>query len=142
MNDEHNPRGQGTAAELAGESSMGTPANRRSALTNDYVAPQTILEDVLSGVWVGILGIEKIGVHDDFFELGGDSILATQILSRLRTMFRMDLPAIALFDAPTVEKLAEFMVAHEARAGLTEKTAALLKRIQGMSEEEVARSLQ
>ena len=121
---------------------MGTPANRRPALTNDYVAPQTILEDVLSGVWVGILGIEKIGVQDDFFELGGDSILATQILSRLRTMFRMDLPAIALFDAPTVEKLAEFMVAHELRAGLTEKTAALLKRIQGMSEEEVARSLQ
>jgi acyl carrier protein len=138
MNDEHNLQGQGTAAKLADDLTMGTPADGRP----HYVAQQTTLQEVLIGVWIEVLGVEKIGIQDDFFELGGDSILATRILSRLRTMFRMDLPATALFDAPTIEKLAEFMVAHEGRAGLTEKTAALLKKIQGMSEEEVARSLQ
>src|SRR5271155_3004157 len=114
---------------------------RRPELPNAYVAPQTTLQAVLSTVWTGILGTEEIGIEDDFFELGGDSVLATQIVSRLREMFRMDLPLIVLFDAPTIEKLAQFMIANEARPGLTEKTAGVLKRIEGMTEEEVARSL-
>jgi hypothetical protein len=53
----------------------------------------------------------------------------------------MDLPAILLFDTPTVEKLARYMIENEAQPGLTERTATLLKRIEGMTEEEVARSL-
>ena len=101
--------------------------------------PLTNLQDVLATVWAGSLGIEKVGIHDDFFELGGASVVATHIVSRLREMFQMDLPAVLLFDAPTIEKLARYMIEHEARPGLTEKTATLLKRIDGMSEEEVTR---
>ena len=104
-------------------------------------APQTTLQQVLSKVWAESLGIEKVGIEDDFFELGGASVVATQIVSRLRQMFQMDLPAILLFDTPTIEKLAGYMIEHEAQPGLTEKTATVLKRIEGMSEEEVARSL-
>jgi acyl carrier protein len=119
-----------------------SPAVRgRPELPNACVAPQTTLQEVLRTVWAGILGMEKIGIEDDFFELGGDSILATQIISRLRQMFRMDLPPIILFDASSIEKLADYMIAHETRPGLTEKTAVVLQRIEGMSEEEVARSL-
>jgi acyl carrier protein len=108
---------------------------------NAQVAPLTSLQEVLSAVWAGSLGVEKVGVHDDFFELGGASVVATQIVSRLREMFQMDLPAILLFETPTIEKLARYMIEHEARPGLTEKTATLLRRIEGMTEEEVARSL-
>jgi surfactin family lipopeptide synthetase C len=104
-------------------------------------APRTTLQEVLSKVWAESLGIEKVGIEDDFFELGGASVVATQIVSRLRQMFQMDLPAILLFDTPTIEKLAGYMIEHEAQPGLTEKTATLLKRIEGMTEEEVARSL-
>jgi acyl carrier protein len=104
-------------------------------------APQTALQEVLSTLWASSLGIEKVAIEDDFFELGGASVVATQIVSRLRQMFQMDLPAILLFETPTIEKLARYMIEHEARPGLTEKTAALLKRIDGMTEEEVARSL-
>src|SRR5271167_1621997 len=123
------------------ESATSSVVRGRPELPNAWVAPQTTLQEVLLTVWAGILGIEKIGIEDDFFELGGDSILATQIISRLRQMFRMDLPPIILFDAPSIEKLAECMIAHEARPGLAEKTAGVLKRIEGMSEEEVARRL-
>jgi acyl carrier protein len=108
---------------------------------NAQGAPRTTLEEVLSTLWAGSLGVEKVGIEDDFFELGGASVVATQIVSRLREMFQMDLPAILLFETPTIEKLASYMVEHEARPGLTEKTATLLKRIEGMTEEEVARSL-
>jgi acyl carrier protein len=104
-------------------------------------AGQTNLHEVLATVWTGALGIEKVGLQDDFFELGGASVVATQVVSRLREMFQMELPAIILFEAPTIEKLARYMVEHETRPGLTEKTATLLKRIEGMSEEEVARNL-
>ena len=103
--------------------------------------PQTALQEVLSSVWASSLGIEKVGIEDDFFELGGASVVATQIVSRLRRMFQMDLPAVLLFDAPTIEKLARYMIEHETQPGLTEKTATRLKRIEGMTEEEVARSL-
>src|ERR1700722_8231137 len=104
-------------------------------------APKTTLQEVLSKVWAESLGIENVGIVDDFFELGGASVVATQIISRLRQMFQMDLPAILLFDTPTIEKLARYMIEHEAQPGLTEKTATLLKQIEGMTEEEVARSL-
>jgi acyl carrier protein len=102
---------------------------------------QTALQEVLSTLWASSLGIEKVGIEDNFFELGGASVVATQIVSRLRQMFQMDLPAVLLFDTPTIEKLSRYMIEHEAQPGLTEKTATLLKRIEGMTEEEVARSL-
>ena len=112
-----------------------------SGLPDAQGTPQTTLQEVLSKVWAESLGIEKVGIEDDFFELGGASVVATQIVSRLRQMFQMDLPAILLFDTPTIEKLARYMIEHEAQPGLTEKTATILKQIEGMTEEEVARSL-
>jgi acyl carrier protein len=110
-------------------------------LHDTQVASQTTLHEVLSTLWAESLGIENVGIEDDFFELGGASVVATQIVSRLRGMFQMDLPAILLFEAPTIEKFARYMIEHEARPGLTERTATLLKQIEGMTEEEVARSL-
>jgi acyl carrier protein len=138
-NDQHNDRNAG--ADLGSESAAGSTVRQRPELPNAYVAPQTNLQEVVLNVWTGILGTEKIGIEDDFFELGGDSVLATQIISQLRDMFRMDLPPIVMFEAPTIEKLANYMIANEARPGLAEKTAGVLKRIEGMTEEEVTRSL-
>ena len=70
---------------------------------------QTALQNVLSTLWASSLGIERVGIEDDFFELGGASVVATQIVSRLRQMFQMDLPAILLFETPTIEKLAQYI---------------------------------
>lgn len=119
----------------------GTETSADPSITDLQDTPQTTLQEVLSTVWASSLGIEKVGIEDNFFELGGASVVATQIVSRLRQMFQMDLPAVLLFDTPTIETLARYMIEHEAQPGLTEKTATLLKRIDGMTEEEVARSL-
>jgi acyl carrier protein len=129
------------ATDLAGDSVAGSAICSCPDTANASAAPPTTLQAVLLNVWAGVLGTEKIGIADDFFELGGDSVLATQVVSRLRDLFRMDLPPIVLFDAPTIEQLANYMIANEARPGLAEKTAAVLKRIEGMTEEEVTRSL-
>ena len=61
----------------------------------------------LAAIWQAVFGIEQIGVHDNFYELGGDSLLATQAVFRLREAFELDLPLRSLFETPTVAGLAE-----------------------------------
>ncbi|MEU7876564.1 condensation domain-containing protein, partial [Dactylosporangium sp. NPDC049140] len=69
------------------------------------MAPRNAVEEVLAGVWGELLGVERVGVHDDFFALGGHSLLATQVASRVRNLFGVEVPVAAVFDAPTVGRL-------------------------------------
>ena len=71
-----------------------------------YVAPRTPTEHTIAGIWAGLLGRERVGVYDDFFELGGHSLLAMQAVSRIRSILRVELSVGAIFDAPTVARLA------------------------------------
>ncbi|HBZ82358.1 non-ribosomal peptide synthase/polyketide synthase [Brevibacillus parabrevis] len=71
------------------------------ATRQEYVAPRTPTEEMVANIWAQLLSVEKIGVHDDFFERGGHSLLATQAISRLRQAFGVELPLRMLFDHPT-----------------------------------------
>ena len=83
-----------------------TSAFPRPKLGTAYVAPQDEIEETLAQTWQTVLGIEKIGIHDDFFELGGHSLLATQLVTRIRDAYQVQLPLRRLFDTPTVAGLA------------------------------------
>ncbi|HET7287805.1 MAG TPA: amino acid adenylation domain-containing protein, partial [Pyrinomonadaceae bacterium] len=72
----------------------------------EYVAPSTDNEKVLAEIWTEVLGVEQIGIHDNFFRLGGHSLRATQILSRVRAVLNVDVPLRSLFESPTVAGLA------------------------------------
>jgi amino acid adenylation domain-containing protein len=71
-----------------------------------YVAPQSLTEELLAQIWTTVLDRTRIGINDDFFALGGHSLLATQVASRIRNIFRVDVPLRRVFEAPTVAKLA------------------------------------
>ncbi|HSK77096.1 MAG TPA: amino acid adenylation domain-containing protein [Thermoanaerobaculia bacterium] len=75
-------------------------------------------EELLAGLWGDLLGVSRVGAHDDFFTLGGHSLLATQAISRVRRLFGVDLPVSALFEAPTPAALAGRIEAARGAGGL------------------------
>src|SRR4028119_1097527 len=75
--------------------------------TDTFVGPRTPGEDILAGIWSQLLNLKKVGIHDNFFDLGGHSLLITQLLAKVRESFQVELPLRVLFEAPTVAGLAE-----------------------------------
>ncbi len=71
-----------------------------------YVAPRTPTEQLIAGIWAEVFGVDRIGIHDDFFALGGHSLLASRVVARLRRSLEVDVPLSALFEQPTVAELA------------------------------------
>jgi acyl-coenzyme A synthetase/AMP-(fatty) acid ligase/acyl carrier protein len=118
------------------------PGRTRPALEAEFVAPCTPLEETLAGIWGDLVALDAVGIHDNFFDLGGDSLLATQLLSRTRETFQVEVPLRAFFDAPTVAGLAETLVRYEPAPGRTAAVARLCQQIDAMSEEEIDGMLQ
>jgi amino acid adenylation domain-containing protein len=81
------------------------PGRARPDLASDYAAPSAGVEQTLVAIWEEILGVAPVGVDDDFFELGGDSLLAVRIVVRAREALGRDLPLQSLFESPTVKGL-------------------------------------
>ncbi len=74
-----------------------------------YLAPRNELEQTIADIWAKFLGIEPVGIDDDFFELGGDSLIAVSLFIKLRETFQISLPPESLLQAPTVAQLAELI---------------------------------
>ncbi len=83
------------------------PDMSRPDVETALILPRTPAEEVMANIWAGVLGLEQVGVADNFFDLGGHSMLATQVVSRIRERFHVDLPLRALFQHPTVAGLVE-----------------------------------
>ncbi|HEU4322645.1 MAG TPA: beta-ketoacyl synthase N-terminal-like domain-containing protein [Roseiflexaceae bacterium] len=85
------------------------PRHPRPRLQTSYVAPAGPQEQQIAEVWQRVLGFEQIGVHDNFFDLGGDSLIALRLVGQLKAALGVDLPVVRLYQALTVRALAELL---------------------------------
>ncbi|MGB7293144.1 MAG: amino acid adenylation domain-containing protein, partial [Thermodesulfobacteriota bacterium] len=83
-----------------------SPLISKIEIKTDFVSPRNTTEKILVDIWSQVLGVDKIGVHDNFFDLGGHSLRATQIISRVREAFNVELPLRGLIEEPTISNMA------------------------------------
>jgi amino acid adenylation domain-containing protein len=123
------------------------PKPEGGVASSDVVAPRTKLEAEICGIFQDLMQWERVSIHDNFFDLGGHSLSATRVASRLSTMVGQSLPARLLFEAPTVAHLAEATERHlaiadrasMAPAAVTQSlgTEQLLASVEALSEDEI-----
>jgi acyl-coenzyme A synthetase/AMP-(fatty) acid ligase/acyl carrier protein len=87
--------------------SLPAPGTDRPDLAEDFVAPRSELERTLAGVWQEVLELERVGVRDNFFDLGGDSLSLLRAHGQLQKVLGREIPLVELFEFPTVSALAE-----------------------------------
>jgi amino acid adenylation domain-containing protein len=86
--------------------SLPAPDGSRPRLERAYVAPQTPVQETLASVWREVLGIDRVGIDDDFFNLGGHSMLAVRMVARVRDTLGLELSLAQVFEHPTIRELA------------------------------------
>jgi amino acid adenylation domain-containing protein len=108
----------------------------------EFVAPRTSVEAELARVWAELLRVEEVGVYDNFFELGGHSLLLTQLASRIRNLFRTEITLRLLFNAPTIEKMADAILTVQLARADAGKIEELMGRLKQLSADKVKASLE
>jgi amino acid adenylation domain-containing protein len=93
------------------------PDRALSLLARTYVAPRSPVEAEVADIWAELLGVERVGMYDSFFDLGGHSLLGIRALSRVTDAFQVEIPFRAIFETPTVADLAALIAEIKARGG-------------------------
>ena len=111
------------------------PHGSRTDLEVALTAPRSDIERLLAEIWAEVLAIDPVGIHDDFFELGGDSLAASRVLSRVLQKFRLNLPIQALFDAPTVARMANVVRQNQTQYADAAASAQMLRLVETATDE-------
>ncbi len=117
------------------------PSRMRPELDARFVAPRTPVEATLCAIWGEVLGLDEVGVHDPFLELGGNSLAASRVITRIIETFGTDLPLGTLFEAPTVAELAAAIVESLEQGPEREEMDRILAELERLSDEEAERLL-
>ena len=117
------------------------PDRNSTDLAEDYVGPRNAVEDIIAAAWSEILRVKPIGVYDNFFDLGGHSLKATQVISRLRKAFQSEIPLRLIFESPTIAELAAVIDSKTTEELTSNKLNRVLKEVEAMPEEQAQRLL-
>jgi thioesterase domain-containing protein/acyl carrier protein len=83
----------------------------RPQLDSEYIEPEGAIETTLAGFWAELLGVDRIGAEDSFFDLGGHSLIAVRLFAQIRKTWNVEFPISVLFEAPTIRKVATLIAA-------------------------------
>lgn len=106
-----------------------------------FVSSSTPIQEKLVSIWQEVLDLDNVGVEDNFFALGGHSLMATQVIARIRNAFDYELPLRKLFEAPTISALANVISENQTGKTGDDELAALLAELEGLSDEEAQNQL-
>lgn len=117
------------------------PGNGRPEIDTPFVAPRTTVEKDLAKNWCEALSLDRVGIHDNFFDLGGHSLAAIRVVSRVVQTFGIALPLKTLFDSPTVADMAAVIEPNQAKLASEEDLKRMLSELEAMTEEDTQRLL-
>ena len=117
------------SVEKTMETASPKPTYARPYLSSVYVVPGNPTEQTIAEVWQQVLGIEKVGIHDNFFDLGGHSLLVAKVIAHLRSAFPVEFPMGTLFERPTVHLLSKVILEeHQSKSSFVESSSRGRKR--------------
>jgi len=101
-----------------------------------FVAPRTPIEEKLASIWIEVLNVDRVGIDDNFFALGGHSLMASQVIARVRSTFNYELPLRRLFETPTITGLASAICENQVGQTAEGEFAALMAELEALSDDE------
>ena len=111
----------------------------RPVLDTMFAAPRTAAEQSLAQIWAEVLYLDQVGIHDNFFDLGGHSLSASRVISRAIKTFQIDLPLSAVFDSPTVAEMATIITGSQANQASEAELAEMLREVEAMTDADAQR---
>jgi acyl carrier protein len=117
------------------------PGNDRPDLEVPYIAPRTPIEAELARIWSEVLSLDRVGIHDCFFDLGGHSLAATRVISHVIKHFQIDISLRALLQSPTIAEMAVVITTGTGKKLSVEELAGILAEVESMSDEQAVRLL-
>jgi amino acid adenylation domain-containing protein len=113
------------------------PDQTRPDIAEAFAPPRTPIEEMLAAIWSQTLRLEKVGIHDNFFNIGGHSLLAAQVISRVHDTFKVELPLRVFFETPTIAALAAYIARIQVREADDAALSAALAKLSQLSPDEM-----
>jgi acyl carrier protein len=117
------------------------PESKRPEVDTPFAAPRTLIEEELAGIWAAVLSLDRVGIRDNFFDLGGHSLAATRVISQVIRKFQLELPLQCLFQSPTIAAMAALITEHQGKQLGGEELDCVLTELESLSNEEAKRLL-
>jgi acyl carrier protein len=128
-----------TPTKKVDRAALPDPGTERPELDTLFVASRTSAEQQLASIWADVLVLDCVGIHDNFFDLGGHSLAAMRVVSQVIKEFQFELPLQSLFQSPTIAAMAAVIMEHQGKRLGEEDLERMLGELELMSEDEAQR---
>jgi acyl carrier protein len=117
------------------------PDGKRPEVDTPFAAPRTLVEEELAGIWAEVLSLDRVGIRDNFFDLGGHSLAATRLVSQVIRTFKLELPLQSVFQSPTIAAMEALITEHKGKQLGEEELDCVLMELESLSDEEAKQLL-
>jgi len=117
------------------------PDHKRPHIDTPFIESRTAVEKELSQIWSEILSLDRVGIHDNFFDLGGHSLAATRVVAQVIRKFQLEIPLQTLFRAPTVAEMAAVIAENQGKTLDARELEGILSELESLSDDDAKKLL-